>query len=99
MSIHWKRFGTVEERERIYDKLDVAGGDVWILERFFAFADATRGGKDVFVADRLSKGESLSVLWGDDELDKTGVITEIDKNQATMVTTGIYPTLDGYRFC
>ena len=37
-------------------------------------------------------------LWSDDELNDAGMVTEVNKDKATMIATRIDPTFDGYLF-
>ena len=93
-----ERLGFVEEGEVFDDEFDGAGGDVGVDEVGSTFAHFAGGGENKFVADRFGKLEGFCGFWSDDKLDDAGVVAEVDKNQATMITTGVDPTSDGYFF-
>ena len=94
MSIDWERGGFVEEFEVVDDKLNGAGGNVGINEFLGTLAELTGGAKDELVTDGFGESESLLGVGGDDELDETGMVTQIDKNESTVVATRIDPTGD-----
>ena len=98
MGIDGKRLRFVEKAEVVNYELDGAGGDVGINQIWFALADFAGGINDEFVTEGFGESEGVFVLGSDDELDDAGVVAEVDKDETTMVATGIDPAFDSDLF-
>lgn len=98
VSVHGERVGAVQELKLINDEFNIASRDVWVFEFGGAFAHFPGRTKNILVTDRFGKRERVLCIRSDDELDKTGKISEINKNQTTVVAAGINPTRNCYGF-
>jgi hypothetical protein len=91
MSGDRESFGAVEKFHRFYYNLNVAGWNIWIFEALTALSNCALCADDVFITKMLGKLESFLGLRINNELDHASMIAQIDKNETTVVATGINP--------